>query len=107
MMETRIATEEKDDPAFVARQGFAAMMQGTGDVVTGWRNKLQSSTANLLPADVTAEMHRKKAVPGTAARDGGHHHRSRLGRVIAGAALGGLTALSAVTLFRIVRGNRC
>jgi uncharacterized protein len=35
--------------------------------VTGWQNKLQSAIANILPADVTAELHRSKAAPGSAA----------------------------------------
>jgi hypothetical protein len=47
----------------VARQGFQAMMQGQGDVVTGWHNKLQSAIANILPAGVTAELHRNMAQP--------------------------------------------
>ena len=46
MMETKVGTQEKDDPAEVARQGFEAMMNGDADVVTGWKNKLQ---ATVLP----------------------------------------------------------
>jgi short-subunit dehydrogenase len=66
MMDTKVGTEKKDDPADVAKTGFEAMMKGTGDVVTGWQNKLQSAIANVLPAGVTAEMHRSQAAPGTA-----------------------------------------
>jgi short-subunit dehydrogenase len=66
MMDTKIGTSKKDDPAEVARTGFDAMMKGTGDVVTGWQNKLQSAIANIMPADLSAEMHRSKAAPGTA-----------------------------------------
>jgi short-subunit dehydrogenase len=66
MMNTKVGTSKKDDPADVAKTGFEAMMKGTGDVVTGWQNKLQSAIANILPAGVTAEMHRSKAEPGTA-----------------------------------------
>jgi hypothetical protein len=41
-------------------------MKGEGDVVSGWHNKLQSAIANVLPAGVLAEQHRKKAEPGSA-----------------------------------------
>lgn len=66
MMDTKIGAAKKDDPAVVARLGFAAMMKGEGEVVTGWRNRLQSAAARVLPADMTAELHRGKAGPGTA-----------------------------------------
>ena len=66
MMDTKVGTEEKDDPTEVARTGFAAMMDGEGDVVSGWRNKLQSSMANVTPAGALAKQHRKQAEPGTA-----------------------------------------
>jgi len=68
MLDTKIGTSKKDDPADVARIGFKAMMKGQGDVVTGWQNKLQSAIANVLPADVTAEQHRKMAEPGSGTR---------------------------------------
>jgi short chain dehydrogenase len=45
----------------VARVGFNAMMRGDGDVVSGWKNKLQSAIANITPAGVLAEQHRKMA----------------------------------------------
>jgi len=41
-------------------------MNGDGDVVTGWHNKLQSAIANITPASWLAEAHRKKAEPGSA-----------------------------------------
>ena len=66
MMDTKGGTQGKDDPATVAETGFKAMMKGEGDVVTGWKNKLQSAIANVLPAGVTAELHRGMAEPGTA-----------------------------------------
>ncbi len=66
MMDTKVGTAKKDDPAMVAQTGFDAMMKGEGDVVSGWKNKLQSVIANVLPAGVTAEMHRSMAEPGTA-----------------------------------------
>ena len=42
------------------------MMDGTGDVVTGWQNKLRSAIANVLPSGVVAEIHRGMAEPGSA-----------------------------------------
>ena len=65
MLDTKVGQEEKDDPAEVARTGFAALMQGKGDVVSGWKNKLQTAMANVTPASILAEQHRKKAEPGS------------------------------------------
>jgi short-subunit dehydrogenase len=66
MLDTKVGQGQKDDPADVARVGFEAMMRGDGDVVSGWKNKLQSAIANVTPAGVLAEQHRKMAEPGSA-----------------------------------------
>jgi len=65
MLDTKVGQAEKDDPAEVAKTGFDAMMQGEGDVVYGWKNKLQTAMANVTPASLLAEQHRKKAEPGS------------------------------------------
>jgi uncharacterized protein len=65
MLDTKVGQGKKDDAADVAKTGFKAMMKGEGDVVTGWHNKLQSAIANVTPASVLAEQHRKKAEPGS------------------------------------------
>jgi short-subunit dehydrogenase len=65
MLDTEVGQQEKDDPADVAKAGFDAMMQGKGDVVTGWKNKLQTTIANVTPADMLAERHRQIAEPGS------------------------------------------
>jgi short-subunit dehydrogenase len=65
MTDTKVGQDPKDDPADVARVGFQAMMRGDGDVVSGWKNKLQSAIANVTPAGVLAEQHRKMAEPGS------------------------------------------
>ena len=52
MLDTKVGQGKKDDPADVARVGFDAMMRGDGDVVSGWKNKLQSAIANVTPAGV-------------------------------------------------------
>jgi len=62
----QIGAGKKDDAADVVTTGFEAMMKGEGDVVTRWQNKLQSAIANVTPASVLAEQHRKKALPGFA-----------------------------------------
>ena len=69
MMDTKVGQDEKDDPADVARAGFAAMMRGDGDVVSGWKNKLQATLANITPAGVLAEQHRKMAEPGSGKKE--------------------------------------
>ena len=66
MLDTKVGAGKKDDPADVARVGFKAMMEGEGDVVAGWKNKLQVAAASVTPASVLAEAHRKQAEPGTA-----------------------------------------
>jgi short-subunit dehydrogenase len=62
---TKVAEESKEDPAFVAKEGFDAMMEGDAEVVTGLRNKIQTTLANVTPNEILAEMHRKKTEPGT------------------------------------------
>jgi short-subunit dehydrogenase len=69
LMDTRVGVSRKDDPADVAKAGFDAMLNGEGDVVAGWKNKLQSAVANVTPAGVLAEQHRKMAEPGGAYAD--------------------------------------
>jgi short-subunit dehydrogenase len=65
MMDTKVGQDPKDDPADVAKTGFDAMMNGEGDVVSGWKNKIQSALANVTPAGMLAEQHRKMAEPGS------------------------------------------
>jgi len=59
MLDTKVGSEDKDDPAMVARQGFDAMVKGECDVV-------QSAVANATPAEMLAKQHRKMAEPGSA-----------------------------------------
>ena len=66
MLDTKVGQAKKDNPADVARVGFDAMMRGDGDVVSGWKNKLQSAIANVTPAGILAEQHRRMAEPGSA-----------------------------------------
>ncbi|MBB5048789.1 short-subunit dehydrogenase [Rhodopseudomonas rhenobacensis] len=66
MLDTSVGTIGKDDPARVAKLGFDAMMNGEGDVVSGWKNRIQSTVAQVVPAGLLASQHRKWAEPGTA-----------------------------------------
>jgi short-subunit dehydrogenase len=66
MLDTKVAKDEKDDPVDVARTGWDAMMRGDGDIVSGLKNKIQSTIANITPAGMLAEKHRKTAEPGSA-----------------------------------------
>jgi uncharacterized protein len=66
LQDTKIGRAEKDNPADVAETGFKAMMNGDGDVVAGWQNKLESALANVTPAGMLAERTRKQYEPGSA-----------------------------------------
>jgi short-subunit dehydrogenase len=63
MMDTQVAQDRKSDPAEVAQIGFQAMMNGEGDVVAGWKNKIQVALAHVTPSAMLAEQHRKMAEP--------------------------------------------
>ena len=80
MLDTKVGTQEKDDPAKVAKDGFEAMLAGEGDVVSGWQNKLQTTLANVTPAGMLAEQHRRMAEPGTGEEEGGKEKSAGAGR---------------------------
>jgi short-subunit dehydrogenase len=65
MEDTKVGQAKKDDPQMVAEVGWKAMMNGEGDVVAGWKNKIQAAIANVTPAGMLAEQHRKTAEPGS------------------------------------------
>jgi short-subunit dehydrogenase len=66
LMDTKIGTEKKMDPAEVAEQGYKAMLDGKGEVITGWQNKTQAAMALMTPAGRLAKTHAKETAPGTA-----------------------------------------
>jgi short-subunit dehydrogenase len=69
MMDTDVGTDpKKEDPADTARNGWKALMAGDASVVSGLKNKVQATLANVTPNAVLAEQHRKMAEPGTADR---------------------------------------
>jgi short-subunit dehydrogenase len=66
MMDTSVGqSESKSDPVDVAKDGWDALMSGQASIVSGWKNKIQAAVANVTPAAVLAEQHRKMAEPGT------------------------------------------
>ncbi len=69
MMDTKVGTDSKDAPATVAKDGFDAMMAGQGDVVSSWKNKIQTAVASVTPSGVLARQHRSLAEPGTAKKN--------------------------------------
>ena len=70
LMDTAVGQDEnKDDPADVAKAGFDAMMRGDGDVVSGWKNKIQTTMATVTPSGVLAEQHRKMTEPGSGKKE--------------------------------------
>lgn len=67
MMDTAVGTDDhKSDPADVAKDGYEALMDGKSSIVSGWKNKIQQAAANVTPAAILAERHRKMAEPGSA-----------------------------------------
>jgi uncharacterized protein len=67
MLDTKVgASDSKDDPADVARDGFEAMMEGKERVVSAsLSTKLQGRGSRLLPDSAKAAMHRRMAEPGS------------------------------------------
>lgn len=66
MQDTAVGqSDKKDDPADVAKTGFNAMMKGEGDVVHGFKNKVQAAMAAVTPDSALAQAHRKMAEPGS------------------------------------------
>jgi hypothetical protein len=60
-------TENQGKFAIVTgKVGYEAMMNGDGDVVAGWKNKIMSAVSLITPSDMLAEKHRKEAAPGSA-----------------------------------------
>jgi short-subunit dehydrogenase len=66
MMDTKIGEEKKMEAGEVARQGYDAMLNGDGQVITGWKNKMQVAMSHVMSSDQLAKQHTKEAAPGTA-----------------------------------------
>jgi short-subunit dehydrogenase len=67
MLDTKVGSDDKDDPADVAREGFEALMAGKERVVSAsLKTKVQGRGSRVLPDRAKAAMHRKMAEPGSA-----------------------------------------
>ena len=66
LLDTKMGTANKMDPAKVARIGYDAMMDGEADVIAGWKNKFEAALANITPGEHLAAQHGKMAKPGSA-----------------------------------------
>ena len=66
MDNTKVGTDQKDDPAIVAKQGFEALMAGKDHVIAGsLKTKLQGTVSKVLPDTVNAQQHRQLTEPRT------------------------------------------
>ena len=64
MEDTPVGRDDgKDDPAMVAREGYAAMLKGASGVTTGFMNKVQEALSGVVPDAILARMHRNMAQP--------------------------------------------
>jgi short-subunit dehydrogenase len=66
MMDTKVGTDKKADPAKVAKAGFEAMLRGDEHEVAGFANKMQAMMTRFTSDGRLAEMHKKIAEPGSA-----------------------------------------
>lgn len=67
MQDTKIYTQEKDDPDEVARQGFEALMADKDRIIAGAsKNRVQAAATKVMTEQGKAEMHRSLSEPGSA-----------------------------------------
>lgn len=57
--------DSKADPAKVAKDGWSAMKDGKGHIVSWVSNELQVAASGVVPQSILAEMHRGMAEPGS------------------------------------------
>jgi uncharacterized protein len=69
MLDTSVGDPERSDkrrdPALVAKDGWDALMAGKASIFSGLSTKIQGTLANVTPASMLAEQHRKMAEPGS------------------------------------------
>jgi len=68
LLDTKVGAGKKQPANEVAKLGFEAMMRGDSGIITGWQNKLRAAFAQLMPATLVAEQHRKLAEPGSGSK---------------------------------------
>ena len=70
LADTKVGTDDKDDPADVAKQGFEAMMKGKDKVYVGsLKTRLTGMATEVLPETTKARQHGKLAEPGSGRKD--------------------------------------
>jgi short-subunit dehydrogenase len=70
MLDTKVGSGDKDDPADVAKAGFEALMAGEERAVaTSLSTKLQGRGSRFLPDSAKAALHRRMAEPGSGSDD--------------------------------------
>ncbi|RYG86033.1 MAG: SDR family NAD(P)-dependent oxidoreductase [Alphaproteobacteria bacterium] len=66
MLDTDVGQDDdKADPGKVARDGWSALKEGKGHIVSGVSNKLRAAASGIVPQSILAEMHRGMAEPGS------------------------------------------
>jgi short-subunit dehydrogenase len=69
MLDTKAgASDEKDDPAMVAKAAFEALQKGKDKIIPTARNKILDAVASALPDTIAAQAHRGLSEPGSAER---------------------------------------
>ena len=69
MDDTRVGSSKKDDPAAVAKQGYAALAKGKAkQVASSLSTKVMTAASSVLPDRLKAKGHRKMAEPGSGSR---------------------------------------
>ncbi|MBE7171994.1 MAG: SDR family oxidoreductase [Williamsia sp.] len=66
MEDAKMIREDKDslaDPADVAKDGFEALMNGESKVVSGFKNKLQTTLSNVMPDSLVSAQMAKQMEP--------------------------------------------
>lgn len=64
MEQSKIVQEGKlDDPVTVAKDGYEAMMKGDDKVISGWKNKMQVTMANMTSDRTAADKMKKQQAP--------------------------------------------
>jgi short-subunit dehydrogenase len=66
LLDTKVGSDDKDDPALVAKQGFKALMEGDGNVLGGsLKSRTMGLGSNVMPDAAGAEFNRKLSEPGS------------------------------------------
>lgn len=66
MEDAKMIREDGDslaDPATVAKDGYDALMKGESKVISGFKNKVQTTLSNILPDSVTTAQMEKQMEP--------------------------------------------